>query len=533
MPKRVFLKNNLLAMTTAVIFGVLSQISVLLIAIIPLFLLFQFSSLSLTTLIVLGSLVPTFGLLRPFFRFLEQYFNHLVAFRILENYRLVLFKELKQTELNVLAETYRSDFLTVLTKDIETLELFFAHTISPFFISLTLESVVLITGFFVSPLLVLTVFSAHVFVIFIYFLFHKLSKNKFSETRGLFKNLTKVIFQKTQVLRSIYMFAQTEKAKTEIALKSNQLNQKNVAVNVLIESKMIVVTALMTTLTVLIILFAKTIFKSSAFAYNFAPILFYSTLFLVFSLSQLFEQYALVEAANQRVKKIFTLPKEDKVDTKNDFIFDSLNFNLVNFEYQKDKPVIKDLSFGAKVGEIIGVSGRSGVGKSTLVKLITGLIKPTGGEITFNQTLDIKDINTKSLYQNVSVLFQDEHIFKDTLRYNLTLGNPDIKDTDIIKAINQAGLLEFFEKHNSNLNMKLTPDYLNVSTGEKFRIGLCRAILKNSGLIVLDEPTRFLDTENEEKVLKIIENLKTSHAFLLITHRPKPFLICDKIINLN
>ena len=97
MHKRIFLKNNLLAMTTAVIFGVLSQISVLLIAIIPLFLLFQFSSLSASSLIVLGSLVPTLGLLRPFFRFLEQYFNHLVAFRILENYRLVLFKELKQT----------------------------------------------------------------------------------------------------------------------------------------------------------------------------------------------------------------------------------------------------------------------------------------------------------------------------------------------------------------------------------------------------------------------------------------------------
>lgn len=532
MHKRIFLKNNLLAMTTAVIFGVLSQISVLLIAIIPLFLLFQFSSLSLTTLIVLGSLVPTLGLFRPFFRFLEQYFNHLVAFRILENYRLVLFKELKSTDLNVLAETYRSDFLTVLTKDIETLELFFAHTISPFFISLTLESVVLIAGFFVSPFLVLTIFGAHVFVIFIYFLFYKLSKKKFSETRGLFKNLTKVIFQKTQVLRSIYMFAQTNKVKTEITLNSNQLNQKNVSVNVLIESKMIVATALMTALTVLIAVFAKTIFRST-FDTNFAPILFYSTLFLVFSLSQLFEQYALVEAANQRVKKIFNLPKEDKVDTKDDFVFDSLNFNLVNFEYQKDKPVIKDLSFDVKIGEIIGISGRSGVGKSTLVKLITGFIKPTGGEITFKQNLNIKDINTKSLYQNVSVLFQDEHIFKDTLRYNLTLGNPDIKDSDIIKAINQTGLVEFFEKHNSNLNLKLTPNHLNVSTGEKFRIGLCRAILKNSGLIVLDEPTRFLDPENEEKVLKIIESLKTSHAFLLITHRPKPFLICDKIINLN
>ena len=437
MHKHIFLKNNLLAMTTAVIFGVLSQISVLLIAIIPLFLLFQFSSLSMISLIVLGSLVPTLGLLRPFFRFSEQYFNHLVAFRILENYRLVLFKELKNTDLNILAETYQSDFLTVLTKDIETLELFFAHTISPFFISLILELVVLIASFFVSPLLVLIIFSAHIFVIFIYFLFYKLSKNKFSETRGLFKNLTKVIFQKTQVLRSIYMFTQTNKVKTEITLNSNQVNQKNVFVNFLIESKMIVVTALMSTLTVLIALFSKTIFKS-AFAADFAPILFYSTLFLVFSLSQLFEQYALVEAANQRVKKIFSLPKEDKVYTKNNFCFNSLDFNLVNFEYQKDKPVIKDLLFNVKIGEIIGVSGRSGVGKSTLVKLITGLIKPNSGKITFNQSLDIKDINTKSLYQNVSVLFQDEHIFKDTLRYNLTLGNLDIKDTDIINAIKQA-----------------------------------------------------------------------------------------------
>lgn len=532
MHKRIFLKNNLLAMTTAVIFGVLSQISVLLIAIIPLFLLFQFSSLSLTSLIVLGSLVPTFGLFRPFFRFLEQYFNHLVAFRILENYRLVLFKELKQTDLNLLAETYRSDFLTVLTKDIETLELFFAHTISPFFISLTLELVVLISGFFVSPILILTIFSAHVFVIFIYFLFHKLSKNKFSETRSLFKNLTKVIFQKTQVLRSIYMFSQTKKASSEIALASSKLNQKNVLTNLLIESKMIVVTALMNMLTVLIALFAKTYFKSS-FAQHFAPILFYSTLFLVFSLSQLFEQYALVEAANQRVQKIFTLPKENKVESQNDFEFSSLNFNSVNFEYQKDNPVIKDLSFNLKIGEILGVSGRSGVGKSTLVKLISELIKPTSGEITFNQAFDIKSINTKSLYQNVSVLFQDEHIFKDTLRYNLTLGNPEITDTKIISAIKQTGLSEFFEKHNSNLDLKLTPDHLNVSTGEKFRIGLCRAILKNSGLIVLDEPTRFLDPENEEKVLKIIENLKTNHAFLIITHRPKPFLICDKIIDLN
>ncbi len=532
MHKRIFLKNNLLSMTAAVLFGVLSQLSVLLIATIPLFLLFKAGGLSLPLIIVLGSLVPLVGLLRPFFRFLEQYLNHLVAFRILENYRLVLFKELKNVDLNALAETYKSDFLTVLTKDIETLELFFAHTISPFFISLSLEVLVLVFGWFVSPFFSIIVFSAHLLVILLYFLFFKLSKTKFSETRARFKALTKVIFLKTSALRSIYMFAQTEHAKAEIKAHSTELNQKNIKVNLLIESKMVVATALMHLLTILIAVFSKTIFKVD-FAANFAPILVYSTLFLVFSLSQLFEQYALVESSNQRVLKIFRLPKAKNIEGKVDFSFESLKVNSVDFQYTKNQSVIKDLIFEINRGEIVGVSGRSGVGKSTLVKLIVGLIEPTGGSIVFNNSLEISALNTKSLYQNISVLFQDEHIFKDTLRYNLTLGNADIKDAEILKAIEQAGLHEFFEKHNSDLNLKLTPEHLNISTGEKFRLGICRAILKNSGLIILDEPTRFLDPENEAKILKIIQELKNNHAFLIITHRPKPFLICDKIINLN
>lgn len=532
MHKRVFLKNNLLAMTAAVCFGVLSQLSVLLIAVLPLFILFKYSVLSFATLVVLGTLVPTVGLLRPFFRFLEQYFNHLVAFRILENYRLVLFKELKNTSLDILTETYKSDFLTVLTKDIETLELFFAHTISPFFISVILEVFVLVSAYFISPLLVLIIFSTHLLILLLYFMFFKLSQSKFNQTRSLFKTLTKVIFVKTSALRSIYMFGQTKQASAEIKEHSSKLNQKNVFLNLLIEGKMTLVTAFATLLAVVLAYFAKGLFKVEFGSY-FAPILFYLTLFLVFSLSTLFEQYALVQSADERVKKVYAMPKENQVVGKTDFTFETLTLKSVNFGYKVDQPVIKDLSFEIKVGEIFGVSGRSGVGKSTLVKLISGLVQPVSGEIIFNNKHSINSINTKSLNQNVSVLFQDEHIFKDTLRYNLTLGNSSIQDKDIIHAIQQAGLGEFFKNHKQNLDLELTPEHLNISTGEKFRIALCRAILKNSRLIVLDEPTRFLDPENEEKVLKIIENLKANHAFLIITHRPKPFLICDKIIDLN
>ncbi len=532
MHKRVFLKNNLLAMTAAVCFGVLSQLSVLLIAILPLFILFKYNVLSFTTLVVLGTLVPTVGLLRPFFRFLEQYFNHLVAFRILENYRLVLFKELKNTSLDLLTETYKSDFLTVLTKDIETLELFFAHTISPFFISVILEVFVLITAYFVSPLLVLIIFSTHLLILLLYFMFFKLSQSKFVETRSLFKTLTKVIFVKTSALRSIYMFGQTSKASAEIKEQSNKLNQKNVLLNLLIEGKMTFVTAFSTLLAVVLAYFAKSLFKVEFGSY-FAPILFYLTLFLVYSLSTLFEQYALVQSADERIKKVYAMPKENEAVGKTDFAFESVCFKLVNFGYKADQMVIKDLSFEIKVGEIFGVSGRSGVGKSTLVKLISGLVQPVRGEIVFNNRHEISTINTKSLNQNVSVLFQDEHIFKDTLRYNLTLGNSSIQDKEIIQAIYQAGLGEFFENHGENLDLELTPEHLNISTGEKFRIALCRAILKNSRLIVLDEPTRFLDPENEENVLTVVANLKQNHAFLIITHKPRPFLICDKIIKLN
>ncbi len=532
MHKRVFLKNNLLAMTAAVVFGVLSQLGVLLIASLPLFILFKYGALSFTTLVVLGVLVPVVGLLRPFFRFLEQYFNHLVAFRILENYRLVLFKELKNTSLDLLTETYKSDFLTVLTKDIETLELFFAHTISPFFISVVLEVFVLAAAYFISPLLVLIVFCTHLLILLLYFISFKLSQSKFNETRSLFKTLTKVIFLKTSALRSIYMFGQTRQASAEIEEQSTKLNQKNVFLNLLIEGKMTFVTAFTTLLAVILTYFAKYLFKVE-FASYFAPILFYLTLFLAFSLSTLFEQYALVQSADKRVKKVYAMPKENQVVGQTDITFESVCFKSVNFGYKPDQLVIKDLSFDIKVGEIFGVSGRSGVGKSTLVKLISGLVKPVSGEIVFNNRHKISAINTKSLNQNVSVLFQDEHIFKDTLRYNLTLGNSSIQDKAIIKAIEQAGLGVFFKNHNQNLDLELTPEHLNISTGEKFRIGLCRAILKNSRLIVLDEPTRFLDPENEENVLSIIANLKQNHAFLIITHKPRPFLICDKIIKLN
>ncbi len=532
MHKRVFLKNNLLAMTAAVVFGVLSQLSVLLIAVIPLFILFKYSTLSFNTLVVLGTLVPTAGLLRPFFRFLEQYFNHLVAFRILENYRLVLFKELKNTSLDLLVDTYKSDFLTVLTKDIETLELFFAHTISPFFISVILEVFVLATAYFISPLLVLIILCTHLLILLLYFAFFKLSQSKFTETRSLFKTLTKVIFVKTSALRSIYMFGQTKQASADIKAHSDKLNQKNVFLNLLIEGKMTLTTTFVTMLTVLLAYFAKYLFKVE-FAGYFSPILFYLTLFLVFSLSTLFEQFALVQSADERVKKVYAMPKENKVVCKTDFTFESVCFKSVNFGYKADQMVIKDLSFEIKVGEIFGVSGRSGVGKSTLVKLISGLVQPVSGEIIFNSQHNINTINTKSLNQNVSVLFQDEHIFKDTLRYNLTLGNSSIQDKEIIKAIEQAGLGEFFKNHGHDLDLVLTPEHLNISTGEKFRIGLCRAILKNSRLIVLDEPTRFLDPENEENVLGIVANLKQTHTFLIITHKPRPFLICDKIIKLN
>ena len=450
----------------------------------------------------------------------------------MENYRLVLFKELKNTSLDLLTETYKSDFLTVLTKDIETLELFFAHTISPFFISIILEVFVLITAYFISPRLVLIIFSTHLLILLLYFMFFRLSQSKFIETRSLFKTLTKTIFVKTSALRSIYMFGQTKQASAEIKKHSTKLNQKNVFLNLLIEGKLTLVTTFATLLTVLLTYFAKALFKVE-FASYFAPMLFYLTLFLVFSLSTLFEQFALVQSADERVKKVYVMPKENQVVEKNDFVFESLTFKSVNFSYKVDQPVIKDLSFEIKVGEIFGVSGRSGVGKSTLVKLISRLVQPVSGEIVFNNQHNINVINTKSFNQNISVLFQDEHIFKDSLRYNLTLGNKSISDKEIIMAIEQAGLGEFFKNHNQDLSLELTPEHLNISTGEKFRIGLCRAILKNSRLIVLDEPTRFLDPENEENVLSVVTNLKQKHAFLIITHKPKPFLICDKIIVLN
>lgn len=230
---------------------------------------------------------------------------------------------------------------------------------------------------------------------------------------------------------------------------------------------------------------------------------------------------------NENEKKIFR-KTEGLV-----FKIEKIIFKNVCFAYKK-KMIFNNLNLTFEKNNIYGIKGKSGVGKSTLLDLITSLIKPTSGKILINEKYDIEqvkiDLRTKTGY-----VPQKVHLFEDTLKNNIILGseNLEINLDKITKYIHELDLFEMENIAPNILEMNITNEGSNLSGGQIQRIGLIRALYKDPEILILDEFTNSLDTKNEQKILQFINNLKLNKIIIIISHNIGPLKICDKIIDLS
>lgn len=246
------------------------------------------------------------------------------------------------------------------------------------------------------------------------------------------------------------------------------------------------------------------------------------------------------------VYRVFTLldtPSEESGEKSVDLTKESLSLELKNvtFSYKKSKkPVLKDVNLKIKQGEKIAFVGPSGVGKSTIVKLIPYFYEIQKGEI-FLSNISLKDWDLNELRKNISIVSQETFLFSGTLRENLQLANPEATDEQIIEAlklanVNFLGNLEDLEdKSMSFLDTELKERASNFSGGQKQRLGIARAFLKNSPLLILDEPTSALDIESEELVQKSLKRLihEKEKTIILVTHKLSLIRDFDKIVCLK
>ena len=171
----------------------------------------------------------------------------------------------------------------------------------------------------------------------------------------------------------------------------------------------------------------------------------------------------------------------------------------------------------AKQNEITALVGKSGSGKSTLLKLISRLEDYNSGKICIDK-IDIKDISTASLFKNISIVFQDVILFNDTILENIRVGNLNASDEEVIKAAQKACCDEFVEKLPNKYNTLIGENGTSLSSGQRQRISIARAFLKNAKILLLDEISSSLDVDNEIQIQKSLQNLVKEKTVIVISH---------------
>lgn len=253
-------------------------------------------------------------------------------------------------------------------------------------------------------------------------------------------------------------------------------------------------------------------------------------------LYQLSNQYRITKSAllafKRAIKYLDILREKDYFGAVDFNIKGEIVFKNVNFGYKKDKHILENVNFKTNPGEVVALVGRSGVGKTTLVDLISRYYLPLSGKI-FIDGMDIKKIKLRFLRNQIALVPQEVLLFNDTIENNIKYGNMKATEKEIIEAAKAANAHEFIEKFSKKYKQLVGERGIKLSTGQKQRVAIARAILRNPKILILDEATSALDSVSEKLVQEALNNLVKNRTTFIIAHRLSTIQHADKIIVLE
>ena len=215
---------------------------------------------------------------------------------------------------------------------------------------------------------------------------------------------------------------------------------------------------------------------------------------------------------------------KELTNAKGDIVFDH-----VDFSYDGERMILKDISFTLRSGDCVAIVGPSGSGKSTIVNLIPRLWDPTKGSVTFDGT-DVRDLTLHSLRDEIGVVTQETYLFNGTIRQNLLYAKPEATEAEMIEACKKANIYDFISAQPDGLDTMVGNRGLKLSGGEKQRISIARALLKDPALLIFDEATSALDSISEAAIQAAINPLIEERTSILIAHRLSTILAADEIL---
>ena len=484
----------------------------------------------LTALIVLA-------VARGALRYLEQMSGHYIAFKLLALLRDKVFSSLRRLAFVKLQDKQAGQLVSLVTNDIELLEVFYAHTIAPIMIAFFTSAILLLVFAYLSGWFVLVALAAYLTVgVILPIITTKLAREDGRRYRELVGEMNDFFLDSVRGMKEIQLFGYAQQRLAEIQQRSQKIDTAFERIKDQ-EAKVRVYTEVAVSAFNIIMLFTGLILFSldqiDFSAFLISVILLMSSYGPVIALSNLSSNLLQTLASGERVLSLLAEEPELKdvesaVDLKDVSRIDVEN---VNFAYGEEQ-ILSDVSLSVKKGEILGIHGRSGSGKSTLLKLLMRFYDPKSGSIKINSET-LPNINTRSLRDNMAYITQQTYIFNETIEENIRLARRDATLEEIMESAKKASIHYFILSLPQGYQTKMTELGGNLSDGEKQRISIARAFLHNAPIILLDEPTSNLDSLNEAMILKSLLDVKAEKLIILVSHRQSTMAICDQVIGIE
>ena len=476
------------------------------------------------------------AVMRGILHYGEQYCNHFIAFKLLAIIRHKVFAALRKLCPARLEGRDKGNLISVITSDIELLEVFYAHTISPIAIAVLTSLVMILFLGQISPLAAILALAGYLAVgAMIPLFFGSRGADKGMEFRNGFGDLNSFILDSLRGLDETIQYRQGEKRRTEMAGRSDRLGGVQKGLNRL-EASQRSVTNLVILLFSFAMLFLMIALRQSG-SVDLAGMLVGTIAMMgsfgpVTALASLSNNLNQTLAGGERVLSILEeVPKVEEVEGAERVSFTDAEADGVDFSYEEEQ-ILKDYSIRIPKGKVVGIHGASGSGKSTLLKLLMRFWDVQGGQILISGR-DVRGINTSDLREMESYVTQETVLFHDSIASNIAIGKPGASREEIMEAAKKASIHDFIMTLPKGYDTEVGELGDTLSGGEKQRIGIARAFLHDSPFILLDEPTSNLDSLNEGIILRSLKEGKGDKTVLLVSHRRSTMNLADVVYEMD
>lgn len=480
------------------------------------------------------AILAAMAVARGVLHFIEQRCNHYIAFRLLAHVRDLVFNALRRLTPAKLAGADRGDLVSTVTADVELLEVFYAHTISPICIAVLMACAM---GAFLGTVAgvlptALALGSYAVVSVLVPVLVSRSSGEGGQRSRDLAGSLSSFVLEGLRGLDEVLQYGAGGRRLAELDERSDELIAAQRVLRDRATQGQAATTGLIMVLSCLQMILCIDLAAAGAVTAEgavLATVATFSSFGPFVALANLGSTLQGTLAAGRRV--IAILDEEPQVAEVPDGEgshpgFDGAAAEHVGFSYGEER-ILDDVSVTVEPGQIVGIQGRSGSGKSTLCRLLMRFWDVDEGRVTLSGE-DVRGVATSALRDAEAFVEQDTYLFHDSVRDNLLVAKPDATDEELVAACRAASVHDFIESLPHGYDTMVGELGETLSGGERQRLGLARAFLHDAPLLLLDEPTSNLDSLNEGQILRTLTEQRGQRAVVLISHRPSTMAIADK-----